>query len=236
MFVGVDGCRGGWVAVIRATGSHPEARVFGGFAELLAAFPQDSIIAVDMPIGLPDRVERGGRGPEQAVRPLLGQRQSSVFSIPSRASVYAGTYREACTLALETSDPPRMVSRQAFQLFGKIREIDALITPQMQTRLREVHPELAFWRLNGEEAMALPKKIKGRINPDGMAERRELLVRRKVPAEFLVARPPHGASRDDYQDACACSLIAERIGSGEAKPFPRDPDRDSRGLEIAIWA
>ena len=53
------------------------------FAEILNAPECPPVIAVDMPIGLPDRIDGPGRPAEQAVRPLLGQRQSSVFSIPS---------------------------------------------------------------------------------------------------------------------------------------------------------
>ena len=83
--VGVDGCPGGWVAVWRRDGK-PSVQVFAAFAALIATFPDDAIVAVDMPIGLPDFSRRGGRGPEALVRPLLRQRQSSVFSIPSRAA------------------------------------------------------------------------------------------------------------------------------------------------------
>ena len=59
--------------------------VFATFAALLADAPGEAAIAVDMPIGLPDRTGAGGRGPEALVRRHLGARQSSVFAIPSRA-------------------------------------------------------------------------------------------------------------------------------------------------------
>ena len=68
-----------------------------------------------MPIGLPARIGPGGRGPERAVRPLLGGRQSSVFPVPSREAIYAPTYRDACRVALLTSDPPRSVQVTTFQ-------------------------------------------------------------------------------------------------------------------------
>ncbi|MEP6566800.1 MAG: DUF429 domain-containing protein, partial [Mesorhizobium sp.] len=90
-FVGVDGCKAGWIAVRRHPSAAPTVDVFPTFATLLAALPDNAVIAVDMPIGLPDFSQRGGRGPEALVRPLLGARQSSVFSIPSRAALYADT-------------------------------------------------------------------------------------------------------------------------------------------------
>ena len=40
------------------------------------------MIAVDIPIGLPAQAGRGGPAAENMVRPLLGERQSSAFSVP----------------------------------------------------------------------------------------------------------------------------------------------------------
>lgn len=234
--VGVDGCSAGWIAVLRSPGSAPRARIFPDFAAVLAAAGPDAFIAVDMPIGLPDRVGAGGRGAEREVRPMLGARQSSVFSIPSRAAVYEMDYREACAIALATSDPPRKISKQGFMLFPRIREIDSLIDAAMQARIRESHPELAFTVLNGGAPMATPKKIKGRINPQGMAERRALLQQHGFSAGFLGSPVPRGAAVDDFLDACVCCLIAGRIASGEARSYPADPPTDSRGLHVAMWA
>ena len=73
---GVDGCKAGWIAVWREAAKAPAVAVFPSFAGLLSALPAETIIAVDMPIGLPDLAAKGGRGPESLVRPLLGERQS----------------------------------------------------------------------------------------------------------------------------------------------------------------
>ena len=40
------------------------------------------MIAVDIPIGLPAQAGRGGPAAENMVRPLLGERQFSAFSVP----------------------------------------------------------------------------------------------------------------------------------------------------------
>ncbi len=235
---GVDGCRGGWATVFvdRSGGQAPRFRVLETFQAILDSAEQPRIVAVDMPIGLPDQVGAGGRGPEAAVRKHLGDRQSSVFSIPAREAVYASDYRTACSIALATSTPPRKVSKQGFMLFDKIREIDRLMTPRLADRVFEVHPELAFWRLNGERAMALPKKVKGRPNPDGLAERRGVLVEAGLPPDFLDASLPRGVAADDFIDACACAMIADRLAAGVAVPFPERPERDGKGLPVAIWA
>src|SRR5579871_2871602 len=101
---GVDGCRAGWVVAFASVGTREfRIRVVTRFSDIFNAPEQPAIVAVDMPIGLPDRIGPGGRGPEQAVRPLLGGRQSSVFSVPSRAAIYTSDYREACAVAFATS-------------------------------------------------------------------------------------------------------------------------------------
>jgi predicted RNase H-like nuclease len=235
---GVDGCKAGWIAVIRNLDDPAELEliVVPTFAGLVGFTPHLAVIAVDMPIGLPDRIGPGGRGPEKAARKHLGMRQSSVFTVPARAAVYEDDYVKACDTALETSEPPKKVSKQCFFLFPKIREIDTLMTPELETRVHEVHPELAFWRLNGEAEMSLPKKVKSRANPAGLDQRRDLLVSKGLPREFLDQTPPRGCGRDDLLDAAANSLIAERIFRGEAEPFPKDFQRDERGLRMAIWA
>jgi predicted RNase H-like nuclease len=236
---GVDGCRTGWVvALVRAQGDDVRLRVVASFAAVVAAPEAPAITAVDMPIGLPERILRGGRGPEQAVRPLLGMRQSSVFAVPSRGAIDAADYREACRIASLTSDPPRRVSKQLFMIAPKIRELDAVLRadPALAAKVFEVHPEVAFWRLNGERALDEPKKIKGRPYPPGLALRRRLLVGAGLPSAAVDQAPPAGAAVDDLLDALACAAIARRIHAGLAKPFPDPPQRDAHGLPIAIWA
>lgn len=235
---GVDGCKAGWIAAIldEASDVRPVLRVLTRLSDLLTLSAPNGIIAIDMPIGLPDHVVGSGRGPEQLVRPLLGGRQSSVFSIPARAAVEALDYREACRLAFAASQPPRKVSKQGFFLFPKIREIDALLRgdPSLRERIVEVHPELAFATMNGAP-LAHPKKIKGAINPQGMAERRALLIGAGLAPDAVEASPPRGAGADDALDALAALVVARHIAAGRGRPFPDPPGRDSHGLPIAIW-
>lgn len=246
---GVDGCKAGWIAVCAQPGQAPAVCVMPSFTALLQSLADDAVIAVDMPIGLPDFTARGGRGPETLVRQLLGERQSSVFSIPSRAAVYAepgpfanveawyAAHRRASAVAIATSDPPRGVSIQAFGIFAKIREIDALLMaqPQLRERVFESHPEVAFWRLNDGQAMCLPKKVRGAVNPAGMEERKALLAHHGYDRAFLDQAPPRGAAADDFLDAAAMFVIAGRIARGEARPFPEPPGIDRFGIPVAIW-
>lgn len=235
---GVDGCRGGWIAVLRdLDGGGFSIEVVDRLERLLDRAVAPATIAVDMPIGLPDRVGIGGRPAERAVRPFLGARQSSVFSVPARAAVEALDYRAACAAALAASDPPRRVSKQCFHLFPKIRELDELLRarPLWRERIVESHPEAAFAVLAGHRPMALPKKVQGRVNPPGLDERRAFLRGRGLPDDLLSARPPRGAGEDDLLDASVCALVAERVLRGEAIAHPPEDVRDAFGLRIAIW-
>lgn len=236
---GVDGCRAGWIAAFAGAGHEGvRVRVLAAFADVLAAPERPALVAVDIPIGLPAFIGPGGRGPEQAVRPLVGDRQSSVFAVPSREAVYAGDFGAACRAALQTSDPPRKVSRQLFMIAPKIREVDAVLrgAPSLAGRVFEVHPEVAFWRLNGERALTQPKKVKGRPHEEGLALRRAVLAGHGFSPVVTRQSPPPGAGADDLLDALACAAIARRIAAGTARPFPDPPLRDDLGLPVAIWA
>ena len=94
VLVGVDGCKAGWIAVRRDPGAAPSVDVFASFAALLAALPADAISRrrhADRPAGI--FAARAGADRRRWCGRCLAQRQSSVFSIPSRAALYADTRR-----------------------------------------------------------------------------------------------------------------------------------------------
>ncbi|MGI9520030.1 MAG: DUF429 domain-containing protein [Hyphomicrobiaceae bacterium] len=239
LVAGVDGCPAGWIAVLHPFNdrSRAELKLFQSFADLLAITPEVSPIAIDIPIGLSSLVAIGGRKADKAARAILGDRQSSIFAMPSRSAVMCSTYQQACETALATSAPPRKVSKQAFHLFPKIREVDALMTPGLQERVFECHPEVAFWALNGETALDLPKKIKSRPSHAGLELRRNLLRSAGYSPELLHNSrfPKKSVGPDDIIDACVNAWSAGRIRAGQARRFPDEPEVDERGLRMEIW-
>ena len=77
--VGADGCRAGWLCVEECKG-RLTGHIFRSFPEMLAALSEASVIAIDIPIGLP---EQGKRDCDMAARFHLGRpRASSVFPTP----------------------------------------------------------------------------------------------------------------------------------------------------------
>jgi threonine dehydratase len=241
LVAGADGCPPGWSVVLKDISGRKESRhlICPNMADLLRHPEVPALIAVDMPIGLPDRVGAGGRGPEVELRSLLGERKSSLFSIPARSAIYAEDYQSACEISLATSEPPRKISIQSFYLFPKIRELDELIRadPGLGFILRECHPEGAFMMMNDGEPLSEPKKIKSAINQAGMSQRKKLLMEVAGFSEaFLSTKTSNGVGQDDFVDACACAWVAEKIAKGQARSFPENPGRDSHDIPIAIWA
>jgi predicted RNase H-like nuclease len=237
---GVDGCRTGWLAVVRplANPLAAQARLIPTFADVLNLPEAPRVIAIDIPIGLPQVATAGGRGADIAARARLGARKSAVFAVPARRVLMETDYRTACAAAFATSDPPRRFSKQTFNLFPKMREVDSLMTPALQERVIECHPELAFWRLNGERPLNEPKKVKSRPHAAGLGLRGRLLARAGYDTAFLQEDrfKTAEAGPDDLLDACACSWSAARIALGFGVRFPANPPVDAKGLRMEIWA
>jgi predicted RNase H-like nuclease len=43
------------------------------------------------------------------------------------------------------------------------------------------------------------------------------------------------SGRDDFIDACAAAWTAQRVFDGAAERLPSNIERDSRGLDMAMW-
>ena len=228
---GVDGCPGGWVVVVWDTEAATlTPSVSWSFAELVSTHANVTVIGIDMPIGLAEGYVRGA---ERAARRFIGPRRSSVFPVPDRRLLGAGPYAE--TLVLARALTGKGLSRQAHAILPKIAEVDAVMTPALQRRIVEVHPEVSFAAMAGPgRHLAHPKKTAA-----GFAERRELLeVALGVPiwdrAEARTVARPAGA--DDVLDAAAAAWSAARFARGVAGRLPdiAEPEIDTRGLRMEI--
>jgi predicted RNase H-like nuclease len=195
-------------------------------------------IAIDIPIGLPSRISGAGRDCDAAVRAVVGKRASAVFAVPARAAFAKSDYRSACAAAMFHSDPPRQISQQMFHLFPKVREVDDAMTPALQQKVRECHPEAAFWAMNGSAPLCEPKKVRGRPHLPGLQQRRALLLAHGFSEAFLhgTSFPAALAGPDDVLDACACAWSAARFLKGDALRFPESPPLDPKGLRMEILA
>lgn len=229
LLAGIDGCKGGWVCALRLAGSrHVAILLLECIDDIGRLTPRPAMTAVDMPIGLLDVARKGGRECERAARALLKGKTSSVFTVPCRATLPAKTYPEALRLSLASSPDRIGLSKQAFHLLAKLRELDRYITPARQKRIVEAHPELAFARLNGGIPALTPKR-----EPEGRAARQKLLRRAGIALDGVYGfLPRHVAAPDDILDAIALTLTAERVLTGEATRLGKG--RDAHGLKMEI--
>ena len=223
---GLDSCPGGWLAVLVTFYEEVVAEehlVLGRFEELFHVPAPPSFVCVDIPIGLLEEPVQGGRECDRAARKILGQpRSSSVFSPPARPALSCPTFEEARAFGL---------NRQSFGILPKVRELDEVMTPDLQKRIREVHPEISFFIMAGLSPAEEAKK-----NKAGRSERLALLEEHFFQVrEGLDLFPVKEAAPDDVLDAYACAWTAMRVFRGEAGRLPEEPDRDAKGLEMAIW-
>lgn len=240
---GADGCRTGWmVAVADDPGSAERARLFvvPDFGAVLDAVRGCAALAVDMPIGLPP-------GGEARDCDLLARRrlaalsrgvpnpQSRVFPTPPRPALRPGDdYAAFARRVRELTG--RAPSRQLFGIAPRILEVDALMTPALQRRVAEAHPELCFARLAG-------RTLHSKHTPLGAMERGEALGLTARSLAGLLARCAIPAAlSEDALDALALLGAAAHVAAhadGDAPTASRLPEtappRDERGLRMEMW-
>jgi predicted RNase H-like nuclease len=233
MFVaGLDGCKGGWV-MFRLNGvsdaselphHDTSVEIVRDIADLLDDQPDGfACLAIDIPIGL---VERPRRCDTEARRLLGKPRSSSVFPAPCRASLSPGTY-EHCSEINERETTKRL-TKQAWGIVPKIKQVDDAIRSGGRTRVFEVHPEVSFWRMNGKRSMPWAKKT-----PEGMAERTKLLTRAFPQIESHLEHRHRGVGKDDLLDAAAAAWSALRYLQGKSESAGTG-DRDALELPMTI--
>lgn len=229
--VGVDGCRGGWIAAELRPPDHPITfRTLCTFRDLLDAYPEPTVIGVDVPIGL---ATGNGRACDRLARKRLGfPRSSSVFSAPDRRILGCTTYDVANATSKRLTT--RGISRQTFGIMPKIAEVDAAMTSRLQQRVIEVHPEVSFRALNHGQAMTHSKK-----QTAGFMERRALLAAAFPHTPLPASRPElkamaGGVPADDVVDAIVAAWSAARFAKGISVSLPDRPEIDSRGLAMIV--
>jgi predicted RNase H-like nuclease len=107
--------------------------------------------------------------------------------------------------------------------------VDDAITPDCQQWAFEVHPEVCFWKLNGEHPMTHNKKTEEERN-----ERLKLLDTLFPALQRHRDSKLQGVGKDDLLDAAAAAWTALRRHRGEAGcVWP--PERDEKGLAVTIF-
>jgi predicted RNase H-like nuclease len=221
---GIDGCRSGWLVVEACSNLH--SANFRIASNWNAIASDADVIAVDMPIGLS---RNGVRQCEVEARKVISPHGSRVFKTVPRGALKFPQKDWQKANQWSKQQGYGGISKQIWAIRPKIIEIDRAITPALQSRVYEAHPELAFARVNGEA-------LKSKHTVEGLAARKHILQRAGFADldAWLQRLRGTGAKADDLFDACILVLTARSLLQTTAKLVPAIPETDSRGLRMAI--
>lgn len=231
-YIGVDACKKGWFAVTLIDNISWKVNIFPNISSLWNQCKDSRLILIDIPIGLRDSGSNE-RSCDKPARRLLGRKRgSSVFPVPCRAAIYANI-TEASDINKRLTD--RRLSKQVLGIIPKIKEVDELLSADMtaRSRIREIHPEICFWALNGKKSMTFSKK-----DESGIQERKEVLISvypycwdifDYAEREYL----RNEVARDDILDALVAAVTASKERQG-LSTIPENPVFDSKGLPMEM--
>jgi len=149
---GIDGAPGNnWAVVMLDSGRFSIRKIADTELFNFVVSGNFKIVGIDVPIGLLDFYERGGRACDREARKLLGPRRNSVFPAPIRPVLGAKSYAEASDLTRASAPCGKGMTKQAYNILPKIKQIGDLLRerPELRDVVREVHPEVCFRELAG---------------------------------------------------------------------------------------
>ena len=206
---------------------------FPTFAEVVAEVDDGTLaaLAVDMPIGLPDH--DGSRAADRQARRRLGVRRASVFPTPVRATLGALDYADALAISRRVSG--KGLSKQAFNLLGRMAEVDRIMTPAHQDAHLRVPPRTGLHPVGRRPRCATPS-TPGRASTSASTCWPEPLGPRRAQGLAEAIRAPgRGVGGDDVVDAVVIAWVAEAVAAGSAEVERLgDGARDRRGLRMEI--
>jgi predicted RNase H-like nuclease len=236
MFVGVDGCPDGWVAVRYGDGGYAGAGLYSDIEDLWATHGDTAQqVLIDVPIGLREDSSKKRVCDDVARQVLSPTRHSSVFPVPVRAAVHAESYEAAKAIQEERTDGSLGV--QSWNIADNIAELDTFLretAPEAVGTVREAHPEVCFWALNDRSPTGYSKTGQGaaafweRIDILEHADE-EVLTHVRDAGSGLDA----GVDNDDILDAFVLALTAHP-GTGDLRTLPGEPPIDERGLPMEM--
>lgn len=228
---GVDGCKGGWLFA-KVLGRELSFGTVPRIRDLVEKVADGSRIFIDIPIGLRTESADARLCDQEARQALKPRRTSSVFNAPIRELLSTEDYASANALSKRLIE--KGISKQSFNIMGKIREVDDLLQGSSKARalIREVHPEVCFWAIAGGSAMKHAKK-----SEKGFHERLEhiQLYLPNAGTAILAAiehYPRSSVAKDDILDAVVAAITASHPDRWAT--LPAAPELDATGLPMEM--
>ncbi|MDF2871454.1 MAG: hydrolase [Anaerocolumna sp.] len=222
--IGVDGCKGGWVAAILNRGEL-EINKYNNIYDIVNEYPDFDEIFIDMVIGLAS--SKNHIRPDTYARQLIKERAATIFPAPCRQAVYAKT------VAAAYEENERVMGKKFTPLtvgiIPKIREIDSFLQDNLKYRnvMKESHPEVCFAQLNGRTLLTKKSEV------EGLEERIHLLAK-YIPELSIIKLSALTKSLkckiDDIVDALCLTVSANIAAQGYFKIIPENPMIDETGL------
>jgi len=238
-YVGVDGCRDGWIAVEYEETAFHGAGHYDDIEAIWDAHDDAKLILIDVPIGLRETDNTPRPCDAAARRVLESPRSSSVFPTPVRAVLEAESYEEA--RRIQENKTGGSLGAQTWGISNKIRELDEfMLSNQSEVKgtIRESHPEVCFWALNDRQSTRYSKTG---VPVAAFWERVEILER--VDGGILGDIRSAGkelkskAKNDDLVDAFVLAITGSPL-THSVKSLPRNPsendDGDPKGLPMEM--
>lgn len=228
LYIGVDGCRAGWVAAILDHGDLI-FKVYKSIASLVEEYPEFDAFLIDMAVGLSNSPDQ--KRPDSVARKELGVKASSVFPIPSRKAVYAEG--EEAQVKANKGTLGKGLSKQSLAIIPKIKELDIFLNahPEYKNRILESHPEVDFARLNGSVVMSRKKE------EPGLSERITILSgyldKRDLTGMYDKAKTL-GCAQDDLIDALCLAVTGALHAHGQSETLSEDLRPDEKGLFMQL--
>lgn len=233
VYIGVDACKAGWFSVVLEEGTDWKVDISSDIFIFWNQYNYAKLILIDIPIGLREKSSIRRLCDQEARGLLRPERHNSVFTAPCRAAIYAKSYEEA--KEVNKNETGRKISRQVWGIIPKIKQVDQLLTSNKtaRSRIREIHPEVCFWALNGGEPMKYSKK-----QEEGFLERMEALLSfypytKHVVNYALKKYPRKEVAKDDILDALVAAVTASEEIKGLSS-IPETAEVDSKGLPMEM--
>ncbi len=222
---GVDGARGGWAVAEWRDESELSLCLEPSISPVIDRLRAGTLAAavIDMPIGLS---LDGHRPVDTLARTRLGVRRATFFPTPIRIVLEHDSWADANAASKSLSG--KGLSKQAWNLVPKIRELDATWSEEIASQMLEGHPEVSFSQMNGSSVLS--KKA----TDAGQRERIKLLLSHLSPlVEDIVAACPN-SWRADAVDALALAWTARRVVRGEAVTLGGEVGASGRPMQLVI--
>ncbi len=222
--IGVDGCKGGWIAAILDHGKLI-LKKYTWLQDIISMYPEFDEFLIDMVIGLQSSTEH--IRPDSYARSLIKERTSTIFPAPCRQAVYASSVSEAY------QENERVLGKKFTPLtvgiLPKMREVDVFLQKHSEFKnvIKESHPEVCFAKLNGKTVLSKKSEM------DGIEERIQILtpyIKELSLAKLLYVAKDFRCNVDDVIDAICLAVTANYVYHDKFMLLPEAPMEDETGL------